>query len=163
MYRSRGFTLFELIIVITIVGIIISIVFSILSDSRNKGMEGAIEQNLVNARSQAEVYFHLNDFSHVGVCDNASSEDPPGIRNFIEALDEIEIRRTGDVKCVDPPRGATEGWAVDVQLVRDPTKWYCIDYTGAAEVYSCSTIGGINNQSDPFCGPEIDCPVLPSP
>lgn len=76
-----GFTLLELIIVITIIGIFIAIALSYLGQSREKGGDATIKSNLVNARSQAEVFFANADGSYEGVCLAASTD---GIRRHVQ-------------------------------------------------------------------------------
>lgn len=68
--KSKGFTLIELLVVIAIIGIIMAVAFGYLALSRNKGSDAGIQQNMVNARTQAEVYFANNGNSYEGVCED---------------------------------------------------------------------------------------------
>jgi prepilin-type N-terminal cleavage/methylation domain-containing protein len=68
---QRGFTLLELLIVVAIIGIMTAISIDYLSGSRERGAETGTRQNLVNARSQAEVYF-ANNNTYEGLCNNVS-------------------------------------------------------------------------------------------
>src|SRR3989344_1919454 len=56
-WRSRGFSLVELLIVITIVGILSTIILNSLSSSREKAYDSKIKQQLNSFRTAAEIYF----------------------------------------------------------------------------------------------------------
>ncbi len=68
---NKGFTLLELLIVITIIAILTVITLDYLGSSKERGADAGVKQNLVNARGQAEVYFS-NSGSYEGVCNNVS-------------------------------------------------------------------------------------------
>lgn len=68
----QGFTLLELLIVIAIIGIIASVVLASMSQSKAKGADAGVKNNMVNARSQAEVYFTNNNRSYLGMCNDTS-------------------------------------------------------------------------------------------
>ncbi len=65
--QGRGFTLLELLIVISIIGLLSMVVFDYLGSSRDKGSDAATKQNILNARSHAELYFTHNG-TYEGVC-----------------------------------------------------------------------------------------------
>lgn len=69
---KKGFTLLELLIVITIIGIIAAVVMVSMSQSKAKGADAGVKNNIVNARSQAEVYFTNNNRSYLGMCNDTS-------------------------------------------------------------------------------------------
>ncbi len=70
---KSGFTLLELLVVVAIIGVLAAISMAYLNESRNKGGDAAVKSNLVNARSQAEVYFHNQNRSYSGVCNNSAT------------------------------------------------------------------------------------------
>ena len=72
--RTKGFTLLELLIVISIIGLLAMITFDYLGSSRDKGADSATKQNLINSRSLAELYF-TNNATYEGLCNAAA----PGI------------------------------------------------------------------------------------
>lgn len=83
--RTKGFTLLELLIVISIIGLLAMITFDYLGSSRDKGADGATKQNVVNARSQAEVYF-TNNGGYGGLCNNVAG----GIFSHVQAATQAQ-------------------------------------------------------------------------
>lgn len=57
MYNG-GFSLLELLIVITIIGVITSIVLSSVSQSRSRAYDSKVKQQLSSFRTAAEIYFN---------------------------------------------------------------------------------------------------------
>jgi|SRR3989344_3147109 len=58
IFNSRkGFSLVELLIVITIIGILSTIVLSSLSNSRSKAYDTKVKEQLSSFRTSAEIYF----------------------------------------------------------------------------------------------------------
>lgn len=68
----QGFTLLELLIVIAIIGILVAVVLASMSQSKAKGADAGVRSNLLNARSQAEVYYTNQNRSYSGVCNDTS-------------------------------------------------------------------------------------------
>lgn len=61
--RRRGFSLIELLISISIIGILGSIILSSVSSSRGKGFDSKIKQQLNSFRTASEIYFSEHDGS----------------------------------------------------------------------------------------------------
>jgi len=136
---NRGFTLIELLVVIAIIGILASVVLASLNTARDKGADASIKATIGNMRAQAELYYDENGMSYVNMCDNAV------IQGALTQADDVN--KTGSVTCVDG--GDVSGaWAIEAQLVSDPTMYYCVDSTGASSIVSGSSI----DTSDAVCG-----------
>lgn len=58
LQRSGGFSLLELLIVITIVGVLTSIVLSSVSQGRARAYDSKVKQQLSSFRTAAEIYFN---------------------------------------------------------------------------------------------------------
>ncbi len=65
---SRGFTLIELLVVIAIIGILTAIVIVSINTSRSRGADGGIKKQMLEIRSQTEVYYLNNSTSYTNVC-----------------------------------------------------------------------------------------------
>jgi prepilin-type N-terminal cleavage/methylation domain-containing protein len=70
---NRGFTLLELLVVVAIISLLAVISLAFLGDSKDKGGDAGVKQALVNARSQAEVYYANNAGSYEGVCSTGAA------------------------------------------------------------------------------------------
>ncbi len=66
MRHRRGFTLIELLVVIAIIGLLSAIVLASLSTARNKGRDAAIESELHQLATTAELeYSNSNSYAAV--------------------------------------------------------------------------------------------------
>ena len=115
---GAGFTLVELLVVITIIGILASIVLVSLSNARTKARDVAIQSSLREVRNAAELYYDTAK-TYVGVCDLgdntlANTGDFGRIEDFIiqqggvntcqdeeKAYAVISTLNLGDCWCVD--------------------------------------------------------------
>ncbi|MCC6290804.1 prepilin-type N-terminal cleavage/methylation domain-containing protein [Candidatus Nomurabacteria bacterium] len=61
MNLKKGFTLIELLVVIAIIGILSGIVLSSLNTARGKGRDAAVQAQMANMRSQAELFYSNNN------------------------------------------------------------------------------------------------------
>jgi prepilin-type N-terminal cleavage/methylation domain-containing protein len=69
---TNGFTLLELLIVVAIIGILSAITVDYVGRSRGEGADAGVQRNLVNARTQAAVFFD-NNGTFEGVCNNTTT------------------------------------------------------------------------------------------
>jgi prepilin-type N-terminal cleavage/methylation domain-containing protein len=70
--KINGFTLIELLLVIAIIGILVAVVLTNLRTSRDKGEDAGVKTNIINARSQAEVYYTNHNRSYLGLCNDTT-------------------------------------------------------------------------------------------
>jgi len=59
MKKLRGFTLIELLVVIAIIGILSAVVLASLNTARSKGNDVAVQSDLNNIRTQAEIRYGM--------------------------------------------------------------------------------------------------------
>ena len=58
--KNKAFTLVELLVVISIIGVLSSIVFASLGSARTKAKDAAIKSSITNMRAQAEILYDSN-------------------------------------------------------------------------------------------------------
>lgn len=145
---TRGFSLVELLIVITIIGLISTIVLNNLSTSRSRAYDSKIKQQLNSFRTAAEIYFNNQDpnsYSTAASCggglfnDVDSNNGAPGLYialgNLPPGTDEA------DRAC----QSSGSSYAVKVNLYSNNNHW-CIDNRG----FSGEIVG-------PITGPSTIC------
>ena len=128
--------------VITIIGILASVVLASLNIARNKSADALIIQTITNMRAEAELFYD-DSWSYVGMCDNTT---------ILGALSRVSSTNGGVVTCVDGGDVA-EGWAIQARLVVSTDEYYCVDNDGVSEVYIGSTVSSDSGLEDGVCGP----------
>lgn len=136
---GAGFTLVELLAVLTIISLMAVIVLVRMGTGKEEGRDTGIKASLTEVRKAAEILYTNNvPVSYEGVCDDsdgslANSGDFGRIENFIE-------RNNGEVSCKD----SDEAYAVISSLNRG--NCWCVDSEGSSKEVSlaptetCSSI-----------------------
>lgn len=138
----------ELLVVIAIIGILASVVLASLSNARNKSANTIIEENLINTRAQAELYYQSNGNSYTGICNaGAIANGVKGIYEIVMAaaqasgLSAVTSNGTGTVATATCNANGT-AWAVEAPLkmaIGTSVLW-CVDSTNKSAGES-ATIG----------------------
>lgn len=136
--RNAGFSLVELLIVITIIGILSTIVLSSVSKSRERAYDSKIKQQLSGFRTAAEIYFVNQSPNNYGpavdICTAGlfANLDPlngaPGKYidpNYLPAFSQVVCSSDND------------SFAVKASLFSGNEYW-CVDNTGTSKSFSGS-------------------------
>ena len=136
MKYNKGFTLLELLVVIAVIGILTSVVLASMSQSREKGADGGIKEEMANVRTQAEVYYHTHSNVYTGMC---TSMGQNGVKPL---LDKVSEYAGTAATCFE---SATK-WAAAVQLKSQATTTYfCVDSDGKA-ISTLTALSGVTCQ-----------------
>jgi len=129
---KKGFSLLELLIVITIVGLLSSIILSSVSQSRSRAYDSKIKQQLSSFRTAAEIYFSNQTPNVYGP---AVSVCTAGIFNNVSAangtpglyLDPISLPSFVQLVC----QSTDSAYAVKATLSSGAEYW-CVDNKGSS-------------------------------
>ncbi|HWA32205.1 MAG TPA: type II secretion system protein [Candidatus Paceibacterota bacterium] len=148
-----GFTLIELLLVVAIIGILSAIILASLSSSKSKGKDGAIEEALLHARSQASLFYLANSNSYNNVCANTTAGN---VRSAYVNLQDAASK--SGVSLVRNAAGNTTtatcndtalGWAAEVPLkAAGANQMWCVDDSGKSRMENGSSL---SNSSDVTC------------
>ena len=153
--RLKGFTIIELLVVATIIGLIAAIIIAMVSNPRQKSSDAAIKQNLNTIRSQAELFYISNNNTYGSVmvfsdCDLATLLSgslflDPTIKEAIAAVKKANGGNA--VKCASGDitgKGTAGSWAVSSPLTEDINngKFWCADFTSASGLSEGAAGGG---------------------
>lgn len=156
--KKAGFTLVELLVVVSIISLLTSIVLAALTTARNKGSDAAMKSNLLTIRTQTGLYRENNgnfgsDYSNSNpsipaTCDPASMAATvmfrdPVITNAMSAIRNINgawPTCAADDGIAVPGTAATS-WAVSAPL-RGGGNW-CVDVNAASKAGTATIISGI--------------------
>lgn len=133
----RGFTLVELLVVITIIGILSSVVLASLNTARSKGSDAAIQSDLNAIRTQAELYYLTTGNSTYGTtvsdgsCASGMFSADTSIAKAIAAADNVN-GSSGTMKC----ESNGSAYLVAAELVGTSGSYWCIDSNGTAKVHA---------------------------
>ncbi len=132
---KKGFTLIELLVVIAIIGMLSSIVLSQLNNTRRKGANAAVKNNLANLRPQAELFYEGNSNSYNGVCNNT---------NFGRSLDAASQAGAGNTTS-DVCNNTATAWAGSAPLktAEGTSQYWCVDSTGSSKGHASQLGAGV--------------------
>jgi prepilin-type N-terminal cleavage/methylation domain-containing protein len=122
---KKGFTLIELLVVIAIIGMLSSIVLSQLNNTRRKGANAAVKNNLANLRPQAELFYEGNSNSYNGLCNNTNFG-----RNF-DAASQAGAGNTSSDLCYN--NATTWVASVPLKVAEGTSNFWCVDSAGSSK------------------------------
>jgi prepilin-type N-terminal cleavage/methylation domain-containing protein len=143
---GAGFTLIELMVVVSLIGMLSSVVLAALNGARTKGADSAIKQSLDNARTQAEIFYTNTHDSYLEVCivSVAGSIGPIILHAAKELSSSATVVYSGDYvySATGAPQSAvckynSSQWVAIVSLKNptlpagpSPTGGWCVDSNG---------------------------------
>ena len=138
---SRGFSLIELLIVITIVGVLSTIILSSISNSRARAYDSKIKQQLSSFRTAAEIYFTNQTPNSYNTTGSPITSCANGIFNDVDAVNGapgLYIAPGNLPDFAQPVCGAADSgsaYAVKATLYSGNEYW-CVDNKGSSRMVS---------------------------
>lgn len=143
---KRGFTLVELLVVISIIGILTSVVLVSVSTANKRGKDAVVQSDLSEVRAQAQLYYNTNGgyvgagySGGAGTCATANTVfTDPKVKQQIDAANASNgAGAANEVVCNVSADGAD--YAVSSPLSSAGT-YYCVDSNGIG-VRSTTALG----------------------
>ena len=145
--RTLGFTLVELLVVISIIGVLSSVVFASLSSAKAKAKNAAIISNFATLRTHAELYYdQYGEYSYNYIDQACNKEDGTYAMYPIEiavakgwffasepawsALHGARNLSTDPTQSRCRSNG-TDKYAIAIRTASTNIQSICVDYTGA--------------------------------
>lgn len=146
----KGFTLIELLVVIAIIGVLSAVVLGSVNSAKTKAVDAGIKQNLINIRSQAQIFYDTNGGYYssaningaVGGCSTLNSVFAN--TNVTTILNALTLSNASPVCVVAGGTASTKSTKYSVSVSTSDSSW-CIDSTQISEE-------SIDSNSDGDCG-----------
>lgn len=148
--HARGFTLIELLVVIAIIGTLSSIVLSALSTARAKGTDATVRSDLIEARSQGQLFIDTYEGTSTPACSPlANTAAVKGIYSYVMAAAQAVGITTVSLDAAGGPGlavcnstgGTDAAWSAQVPLKANAGSYYCVDSNGFATTTAVNRIG----------------------
>ena len=120
-----GFTLIELLVVIAIIGLLSSVVVALLNESRAKGVDAAVKDNLVQLRNEAEIYYSTQGSVYSGLFNSGTNASE---------IFTLAQSASGTSEGVASIAGDGQSWSAWVPLKTDVSKAWCVDSQGSSKI-----------------------------
>lgn len=143
MTKLRGFTLVELLVVVSIIGILTTVVVVSLTTANTRAKDGAVQADLAGIRASAQLYY--NDNSGYGaVAVNSTDDCTTGTTGTLFADAKVMKQvaaanlangggTTDDVFCNVSAGGAEYAVFARLPSIASPTTYFCVDSNGVAK------------------------------
>ena len=119
-FSKVGFTMIEMLVVISIIGVLASIVLVPLNNARNRGKDASAKTTMSDIRVYADVFFTNHGYSYANLCDGVTD---PEVGKLLQAVQN----QTGNPAVCNP---SASNYAVWVKLRSD--QYFCVDNEGFA-------------------------------
>jgi prepilin-type N-terminal cleavage/methylation domain-containing protein len=142
---SKGFTLIELVVTITIIAVLSGIVLFGVTQYINKGKDASISGNLVVLIPAGEVYYNGHNGSYAGFCStnvvaNAKNQMP---KNTVGKC--YSVSNISGVCCNDVTPN-NDAWAACATEFTNSSNAYCVDSRGVKKEISNSSCSNLITQ-----------------
>lgn len=138
MLKKNGFSLIELMIVITIIGILTAVIVVSVYSTKNKAKDTKVKTALSQVRVQQELYYKTNGKYADYENDIFASTPKLGTAQMKSLI--LEARENGSLEVYIYVDGPRKNYAVTGSLpsTKNPVKYYCGDALGANGVTQVS-------------------------
>lgn len=159
--KLKGFTLIELMVVITIIGILAVIVLPNLTSVRGRGQDTAVKEQMTQFRATAALYYDDNYGYTTGALASPitaaclpTSAWPSGSvftsTDFSRVITGIQANAAAMPNCyLGVGTTNSQSWAMVSQL-RTGTGFWCVDSEGNSKKLTAET-GIINGSNEAIC------------
>lgn len=133
----KGFTLIELLVVIAIIGILATIVFVNVGNSKSQARDAAVKSDLESMRFGAEQLYETDSVNgYNNVCGLSAYTAADGYKGG-----------GGASNC----KATYYKWAACVPENADASEAWCVDNTGVSTGISTGSCDNIKNETNPSC------------
>ena len=134
--NGRGFTIIELIVVISIISVLATIIVTNVFVYVKKSKDSAVRAEMAQLSTFGSNYFDTNG-SYANYCDAIDTQ--PFFVKIADFVGNLPVVCNNGVNkwkscCIDEAHGSVSplSWAVCTKLITDTASAWCVDYTGAS-------------------------------
>lgn len=150
--QKRGFTLLELLVVLSIIGMLVVVIYAALNVSRIKAHDGKVKAQLSELRKSANIYFNNNGSYGVSVMTSPASactgsfftDVATGMNKFTGTASSwppgttLSCQSSNDAFAV-----SASFYAANPALIPLASNYWCIDSTGVSKAITDHLASGI--------------------
>jgi prepilin-type N-terminal cleavage/methylation domain-containing protein len=133
---ERGFSLLELLMVITIIGVLTTVILNAISNARARSYDSKVKQQLTSFRTAAEVYFTNQSPNSYGPpsirCDSGLFSDT----NAVNGRPGIYIAAGNLPNNTQVVCGSSDSAFAVKATLYSGSRYWCVDNTGVSRLVS---------------------------